>query len=872
MKKALTFMTVFCMMITMLGNTVAATSYAAAKPPLSMQIFGKTVTPVPILYKDKVLIPLRAVGQALGYQINYGEKSQTMDLISKTHKVTVTVGFVNANVNGAAVKMDIAPVLSNGSLYVPLTFVQKNFKFSVTHSVDKNKVIIDKLGTVSAPVSTPAVQKPTTAATTGVSANGIYLMNKKINNKEKALVKNGNIYIPVRLIAEGLGYKVVWSASTSTMTLLTKGTETIVLVAGKINATVNKKAIKLDAAPYLSGGSLYAPLTLLSKNLGLETAYNNKQNVVAISQKQVVTPKPPVVPIVQVPENIPGVANITNIAYVDGSDIAQFNISADAAIGEYNAYTLSNPERLVIDIKSSAARTEFITKEVQQGGILRVRIGQMSIDPPIVRVVVDLASHKTYKIVQSEDKKTLSILYATIIAPVTYEQEGDLEVIVVKGSANLDTSFLDLDNPDRVVLDIKGAVFDNLLQTIPTTSNLLKSVRIGQFEVGTARVVLDVAQDTYFKVKTTGSTSKIYLSSYPFEFAEYNRYYNTAVLNLSPGKEVQYDVSINPENNTVNVKIPYDLKLESKRINVNDNLVKYVDYRTETQDGQTVTVAEITTQNAIESEVISAPNTKLVKVRFKRKITNLQQLTVVIDAGHGGKDPGAVASDGTREKDLNLDVAKRLEKHLKALGFNTLMTRTDDTFIELANRPGLANSNYADFFMSIHFNAFSKTSNGIETLYYPNEVNVDYGINNRNIAQIFHSEVIKATKRGSRGINPRPNLQVLNKSKMPAILAELGFITNPEELALAKTTRYREDSSRALAVSILKYFRDIQGVSVEIDPNSIYSLPYEEEFVQPVMLQEAQESVLEALQPQVEVPEVPAIPEAPVTEETPVLP
>jgi N-acetylmuramoyl-L-alanine amidase len=853
MKKVLIFITVFCMMVTTLSSTVAAATYAAVKPPLSMQIFGKKVTPAPILYKNKVFIPLRAMGQALGYQVNYSEKSKTMDLVSKTHKVTVTVGFINANVNGAAIKMDIAPVMSNNSVYVPLTFVQKNFKYSVTHSVDKNIVIIDKPGTGSPAVSTPPAVKDPTAATV---TNGIYLMNKKINNKEKALVKSSIVYIPVRLVGEGLGYKVVWGSSTSTMTL-TKGNETIVLVSDKTNATINKKAVKLDAAPYLSGGSLYVPLTILSKNLGFETTYNSKQNIVSINQKQVSPTKPPVT---QVPENIPGVANIVNIAYVDGTDISQVNISSDSAIGTYNTYILSNPNKLVIDINSAAVRTEFATKEIQQGGILRVRIGQINIDPPIVRIVVDLESQKSYKIVQSEDKKTLSIIYANIIAPVSYQKEGDMDVIVVKGTSNLDTSFLELDNPDRVVLDIKGAVFENLLQNIPVSSNLLKSVRVGQFDVGIARVVMDVAKETYFQVKTTGNTSKIYISSYPFEFVQYNRYYNTAVVNLSPGKEVQYNVSTNPENNTVNVTIPLDLKLENKRFNVNDNLIKYVDYRTETQDGQKVTVAEITTQDSVESEVISASSAKLVKVRFKRHITSLQQLTVVIDAGHGGKDPGAVASDGTKEKDLNLDVAKKLEKHLKAIGFNTIMTRTDDTFIELANRPGLANNNYADFFMSIHFNAFSKTSNGIETLYYPNEVNNDYTLNNRNIAEIFHYELIKATKLGSRGINPRPNLQVLNKSKMPAILAELGFITNPAELALAKSDRYREDCSRALTVSILKYFSDIQGVNIEIDPNSLYSWPYEDELVQPVMQQEAQQTIIETVEHQSEFP----LPEEPL--------
>ncbi|HYE10597.1 MAG TPA: N-acetylmuramoyl-L-alanine amidase family protein [Patescibacteria group bacterium] len=864
MKKALVFITVFCMLIIMLGDTVAA--YAAFKPPLSMQIFGKTVTPAPILYKDKVFVPLRALGQALGYQVNYGEKSKTMDLISKTHKVTVTVGYIYAKVNGANVKMDIAPVLSNNSLYVPLTFVQKNFKYSVTHSADKNMVIIDKPGTSSpttgtAPATQPATQSGTQKPVTGT--NSIFVMNKKINSTEKALVKSGIVYIPVRLVGEGLGYKVTWSSAINTMTLA-KGSETIVLVSGKTNATVNKKAVKLDVAPYLSGGRLYAPLTMVSKNMGLETTYDNKQNNVSINEKPVTPAKPPVI---QVPENIPGVSNIVNIAYDDGGGIPQINISADSAIGSYHAFTMSNPDRLVIDINSAAARTEFSSKEIQQAGLLRVRIGQINNNPAIVRVVVDLASQKSYKVVQSEDKKTLSILYANVIAPVSYQKQEDIDVIVVKGASNLDTSFLKLDNPDRVVLDVKGAVFNDLLQNIPATSSILKSVRIGQFDVGTARVVMDVAPETYFQVETIGNTSKIYLSSYPFEFAQYNRNYNTAVLNLSPGKEVQYDMTVNPENNTVNVKIPLDLKLENKRMDVNDNLVKYVDYKTEVINGEKVTLATISMQDSVESEVISGSAAKLIKIRFKRKITNLQQLTIVIDAGHGGKDPGAVASDGTREKDLNLDVAKRLEKYLRPMGFNIIMTRNDDTYVELGGRTDLANKNYADFFMSIHFNAFSKTSNGIETLYYPNEINEDYSISNRRIAEVFHNEVLKATQRGSRGISARPNLVVLNKTKMPAILAELGFLTNPEELALIKTDKYREDSARALAVSILKYFRDIQGVNVEIDPNSIYSWPYEEQLAQPVTQQETQQTLTEVIEQEVQVPEEPFVEEAAVQPE-----
>jgi N-acetylmuramoyl-L-alanine amidase len=203
---------------------------------------------------------------------------------------------------------------------------------------------------------------------------------------------------------------------------------------------------------------------------------------------------------------------------------------------------------------------------------------------------------------------------------------------------------------------------------------------------------------------------------------------------------------------------------------------------------------------------------------------------VLIDPGHGGKDPGATAIDKkTYEKDLNLDVSLRLNRILKGLGFNTMMTRTDDRYVDLASRSGMANNNFVDFFMCIHFNAFASSANGIETLYYPNEVSDEYPIDNRKMANLFHNEIIDALKRPSRGITPRPGLHVLNKTKMPAILSELGFITNAQEFAQIKTEDYREMAARALAASIVRYYQEIEDINLDIDIASIYAAPMPED-------------------------------------------
>lgn len=832
MKKTLVFITVFCMVMSMMADTVLAASYMANKPPLSMQIMGKKAATAPILYKNKVFVSLRTIGQALGYQVNYSKSAKTMDLVSKTSNITVTVGYVLAKVNKSNVRMDIAPVMSNNQVYVPLSFVEKNFKYQVKFVSNKNVVVIDKLstGTTSASV-VPTTQKPAAAS------NAIYVLDKKVNSTEKALLKNGVVYVPLRQVAEGLGYKAAWSSATKTMTL-TKQTNTMLVAAGKTNATVNKKSVKLDGTPYLSGGRLYAPISIISKNFGYAVSYDNKLNNVSVAQKKTATkpetPKTevPVPPKQETPktdapktDGVLGIANIVDIIYDESAGFPQVKIVADSAMGAFQAVTASNPDILTIDIPGTLAKTAYESKDINNEIVKKVKINQYSTAPELSRVTLELSNHKPYKIVQSDDKKTISVIYANIIAPIIHQKEDAIDVITLSGTADLEVNSFELSATRRLVVDVNKAIFDDPKQNIKASSGLLKQVRIAQFNQSTARVVFEISDNAYYKVETQGNISKIYLSQYPFEFVGYSRDYINSMVFLNPGKDVQYSTAVDEVNRIVKIIFPEDYKIEGSRKEINDSLIKYIDIATENLNGIDVTTASIQMQEGVAGEIVSPAVSKLIKIRFKRKITALSQITVVVDAGHGGKDPGA-RSGGVNEKDLNLDVALRVEKYLKSLGINTIMTRGNDTFIELTERAGIANRNNADFFLSIHFNAFNSTANGIETLYYPNSPNEILNFNFRSIAQIVQSEMLKATKRAPRGVNARSDLAVLRHTKMPAILAELGFITHAEELKLIKTDKYKEDCARALTVSMLKYFRDMQGVPMDIDPESLYALPY----------------------------------------------
>lgn len=147
--------------------------------------------------------------------------------------------------------------------------------------------------------------------------------------------------------------------------------------------------------------------------------------------------------------------------------------------------------------------------------------------------------------------------------------------------------------------------------------------------------------------------------------------------------------------------------------------------------------------------------------------------TVVIDAGHGGGDPGGTSQNIIPEKNVALDVAKRLQTNLRRAGLNTVMTRSDDRFIPLDQRVAIANSYRNAIFMCIHFNSAGRRSaRGVETFFAaPTEA---------RLAVRIQQNLAATTTGPSRGVK-RAGFRVLRNTRMRAVLAECGFLTNPQE-------------------------------------------------------------------------------------------
>lgn len=171
--------------------------------------------------------------------------------------------------------------------------------------------------------------------------------------------------------------------------------------------------------------------------------------------------------------------------------------------------------------------------------------------------------------------------------------------------------------------------------------------------------------------------------------------------------------------------------------------------------------------------------------------------TVVIDAGHGGKDKGAYWG-GVRESTLNLSVANKLAYELRARGIKVIMTRTKDVYLSKVARIRKANQYPGAPFISIHFNAHSTTApKGIETYYL--------SLEGRKMAKCIHPKLVKSLKGRDRGIRNSKRYAVLTYTRAPALLAECGYISNSRERARCCTKWYQATAARVIAEGLMKY-------------------------------------------------------------------
>lgn len=177
---------------------------------------------------------------------------------------------------------------------------------------------------------------------------------------------------------------------------------------------------------------------------------------------------------------------------------------------------------------------------------------------------------------------------------------------------------------------------------------------------------------------------------------------------------------------------------------------------------------------------------------------------IVVDAGHGGRDPGATSITNIYEKDINLEIAKKLYQKLKSMNYKVILTRDSDEYVQNSSRANIANRKKARAFISIHCNALDNdnVTNGIQVLYCPNKANETNDWDNKALAQLVLDHLLTSTGATNKGIVERKDLVVLNQARVPAILVECGFITNRKEAELLVDEKYQDIIVNAIAKAI----------------------------------------------------------------------
>lgn len=315
-----------------------------------------------------------------------------------------------------------------------------------------------------------------------------------------------------------------------------------------------------------------------------------------------------------------------------------------------------------------------------------------------------------------------------------------------------------LKNPDRVVVDFAGADYVGGDRTIKVDCDLIPSVRTGVDSERT-RIVIDVKNLEDYSVSTSSKQVIIRAMAKTEEDA-------TPTPTVKPTAKPTATPTAKP---TTTVK--------------------------------PTTTATPKPTSTPRPAPVTVNKTGLVQANASDK-----QKIIMLDAGHGGTDPGALGKlDGEtiNEKDLTLSITKKVKAILDSYGYKTAMTRTGDTLPSLAERPQMANQMGCAMFVSIHINsATSPDAYGTEVYYSDENNGQKYNMISQELAENVLETMIKKMGSYNRGVR-MANWAVTRRSNMPAILIEVGFISNENELRKMVSSSYQDKIATGIAEGIV---------------------------------------------------------------------
>lgn len=692
-------------------------------------------------------------------------------------------------------------------------------------------LLISSIGHAAA---NPKIQISMNGNNLSVMQTSIVLNGKVISNKVPSFVHNDRTLVHIRFIEENSDAKVTWEQKTRTVVVAFEGKQVRLAIDSAI-ATIDgeKRILDKGSIPRLvkyegeKDAKTMVPLSFLAEALGFEVGWDYENNNAYINSKgEEVKPKPenpkPEKPEINKDEN--SVKNIIeSIGVFKGStNKNKFIIKSDKKLNYITEYK-KDTNQFIVDLKGS--KLELVkTKDapgtifVDDNFIKEVRYSQLSYNPYVTRVVFNLKKYQQPSMVPKTDGTGLTISFESKkIGAITKENIAGKENIVIQGATKENMKIIKLNNPERFVIDLLDSTLEGeTYKEYKYDLGFIKGLRVSQFTADNnytvsdqiVRLVLDIKdgiKEPNIKIDALTDKIVIYPENSLWENIEYVSRDGNRILTIKNLINTSYSVDYDNTAKGLNIILPSsNTELNEGSIMIKDDLIDEIGI---VKKGDTKEIS-IRFKKDINYTLLSKEidNNISFSIENNKDLKPINKL-IVIDAGHGGKDPGAVSPNKKNEKDFNLKVSQMFNEELKKLGYNTIMTRDKDVFIDLSERSRIANDNHADIFVSIHANAHGNGSiDGVQMLYCPATDSKVKSGDQFPFAEIMMNELLKGTGAYDRKIIKRPNLVVLKGTKMPAVLVEAGFLTNSKEEELLFTESYQKKIVDSLVSGVVKYF------------------------------------------------------------------
>lgn len=608
-----------------------------------------------------------------------------------------------------------------------------------------------------------------------------------------AVIIDGRTMLPMRQIAQELGCEVNWNEAAKQIYVM-RGSDIIVFTVDSKTGYENGKEFTMDVPATIVNDRTMLPVRALADALHLNIKWNDPNRIVSIQSGDTVVKDEP-----KAPESGQTTAGtLTGIQTPSEKDADQtFTIQADGPMGRYEK-TFVDDQKIVLDFYGAKSSLPGEITKTNSDIVTGIRTATHENNgDSFTRVVFDLSGKKKYEVTQSADKKNITISFGkTTVDKISAVHSQNKDIITIGGTGSFGASVAMTADPQKIIV------------TIPNCqSNLSDKINTDELQY-----VLDGKVDT-----SKGNTVELVLAVEDLVQYSYREENQNLILEIYPTtlKNMRYDKNANVLFLDKKEKIDTgSVKFEDHYLDGYFDVTLPGDYESDygygTYDvkGTVVENIEVSTkgvnttfrfkQNRISAyEVTDEGDSYAIRVKNPKEVYDK---VLLLDAGHGGKDPGT-SGNGMQEKNLNLTIAQKIAQKLQGSGIKVYMTRDSDVYPENSTRAKTAND-IADLMVSIHMNSGPETANGTETLYQVHANDNGARLTSKQLAEILQGKVVSATGNTNRGAKLWTDVLILNRTTVPSVIVEVIFITNTGDALKISNPAYQDQVAQAIADGI----------------------------------------------------------------------